>query len=49
MAPATKQAPYAYYRRIIEGIINEFIDNIQNFMTNEEKEKYKEPLDRAKK
>ena len=40
---------YVYYRRIIEGIINEFIDKIQYFMTNEEKEKYKEALERAKK
>ncbi|TKJ20456.1 MAG: hypothetical protein CEE43_12320 [Promethearchaeota archaeon Loki_b32] len=40
---------YVYYRRIIEGIINEFIEKIPYFMTNEEKEKYKEPLDRAKK
>lgn len=40
---------YVYYRRIIEGIINKFIEKIQYFMTNEEKEKYEELLDRAKK
>lgn len=40
---------YAYYRRIIEGIIDDLLERIKSLMTEDEKKKYEEPLNLAKK
>jgi len=40
---------HAYYRRIIEGIIDDLLDKISNLLPDIEKEKYEEALTKAKK
>lgn len=40
---------HAYYRRIIEGIIDELLDKISNLLPDTEREIYEEALSRAKK
>ena len=40
---------HAYYRRIIEGIIDELLDKVSNLFPEDEKEIYAEALSRAKK
>lgn len=39
---------YAYYRRIVENIIDTLLDSIQNLLSNEEKEKYSLALEETK-
>lgn len=40
---------HAYYRRIIEGIIDELLDRVSNLFPEDEKKIYEEALSRAKK
>lgn len=40
---------YAYYRRIVEEVIDELLDGIADLMSGEDKEKYMEALEEKKK
>jgi len=40
---------YAYYRRVVEDIIDELLDSLSDLIENSEKEQYREALEKTKK